>query len=116
MSSTKSAIFAHGLVLALVMLALGMFHTSAIAVNCPNSPTVIPAGTTYTTGCVLNSNGVTLTIDGASGGASAGAINDAQGTGISIQGNNTTVINNGLISANTGIFNCGFARFNRTLD
>ena len=88
MSSTKSAIFARGRVLVLVVVALGMFHVSAIAVNCPNSPTVIPAGTTYTTGCILNSNGSTLTIDGASGGASAGAISDAQGTGISVLGNN----------------------------
>jgi hypothetical protein len=86
-----------------------MFHVTAGAVNCPTNPapTVISAGTTYSTGCVLITNGATLTIDGASGGASAGTINDAQGTGISIQGNNISVINNGAISANTGIFNLG---------
>jgi outer membrane autotransporter protein len=106
-SVNKFITLVHFRVLAMVMVALGMFHVSAMAVNCPISPTVIPAGTTYSSGCVLNINGATLTIDGASGGASAGAINDVQGTGISIQGNNTSVINNGSISANTGIFNLG---------
>jgi len=106
-NSTKSAIFLFDRVLALVVVALGLFHVSALAVNCPISPAVIPAGTTYSTGCILISNGATLTIDGASGGVTAGAINDVLGTGISIQGNNTSVINNGAISANTGIFNLG---------
>ncbi len=91
----------------MLTVALGMFHVSALAVNCPSSPTVIPAGTTYSTGCILNSNGATLTIDGASGGVTSGAINVAQGTGITIQGNNITVINNGSISASTGISNLG---------
>jgi len=93
----------------MVMVALGMFHASAFAVNCPTNPapTVISAGTTYSTGCVLNTNGSTFTIDGASGGASAGAINVVPSTGITIQGNNISVVNNGSISAATGIFNRG---------
>lgn len=108
-SSRKAAELVCGRALGLLMVALGMFHVSAVAVNCPinPAPSVIPAGTTYSTGCIVNINGATLTIDGASGGASAGAINDAQGTGISIQGNNITVINNGAISANTGILHLG---------
>lgn len=107
LSSTKFAISLSDRVLTLVVVALGLFHISALAVNCPISPTVIPAGTTYSTGCILNINGATLTINGASGGVTAGALAVAQGTGIAIQGNNISVINNGSISASTWISNLG---------
>ena len=94
-SVNKFITLVHFRVLAMVMVALGMFHVSAMAVNCPISPTVIPAGTTYSSGCVLNINGATLTIDGASGGASAGTINDAQGSNLGI---NTSIVNRGSIT------------------
>lgn len=107
MSPRKSANFARARVLAMLMVTLGMFHVAAVAVNCPLSPTVVPAGTTYSSGCVLSNDGSTLTINAASGGVTSGAINVAQGTGITIQGNNISVINNGSISASTGISNLG---------
>jgi len=108
-SPRKARIFLYARLLAWVMVTLGMFQASAIAVNCPVSTTVIPAGTTYSTTCVLSSKGITLTIDGASGGASAGAINNnsPRSVGITITGANNTVINNGSIAAGTGISNSG---------